>query len=384
MQTPVLVDLFCGAGGLSLGAKLAGLKIGAALDFDANVCATYAANFPETPLLCADIRDVSPHDILRRIPEQRIDILAAGPCCQGFSTHGKRDPEDPRNFLFREFMRLVRDIQPPWVVMENVKGLLTYDKGRYRRMICDAFRRSGYRVEAKLLNAADYGVPQRRERIIFLATNTDDAIEFPPPTHCPADQRGILKLEKHITVREAIGDLPNLGTSGASERYSRPPASMFQRFCRGDNRELTLHKAREVSGYAMSLIRRVQCGQGIRSLPPESLPKRFHRMRKISTGAFRRDCTTLYYRLSPEEPSYTITCYFTNVSSGPFVHPSQHRALTPREAARLQSFPDSFVFVPPKVNHQIGNAVPPLLGKAIVSALLEKLKAPKVRMAAAS
>ncbi len=384
MQKPVFVDLFCGAGGLSLGAKLAGFRVGAALDIDPNVCATYAANFPDTPLLRADIREISPSDILRRLPGRRIDVLAAGPCCQGFSTHGKRDRNDPRNFLFREFMRLVRDIQPPWVLMENVKGLLTYDRGWYRNMICDAFRRCGYRVEVKILNAADYGVPQRRERIFFLATNTNDTIEFPSPRHCPADQVQILGLERYVAVTDAIGDLPSLGISGSSKKYSNPPTSSFQRYCRKGSKELTLHHAKEVSDYAMSIIRRIECGEGIRSLPPETLPKRFHRMRKISSGAFRRDCTTLYYRLCPEKPSYTITCFFTNVSSGPFVHPSQNRALTPREAARLQSFPDSFVFLPPKINHQIGNAIPPLLGKAVTDTLMEKLKVPKMRMAAAS
>ena len=122
----------------------------------------------------------------------------------------------------------------------------------------------------------------------------------------------------------------------------------------------------------MSIITRVPQGAGIRAIPLKHLPERFHRMRTISTGALRRDCTTLYYRLSWQKPSYTITCYFTNVSSGPFVHPSEHRALTPREAARLQSFPDGYHFFDKQVQRQIGNAVPPLLAKAVAREVLAK------------
>jgi DNA (cytosine-5)-methyltransferase 1 len=384
LMQPILVDLFCGAGGLSLGARLAGFKIGAALDIDPNVCGTYAANFQDTPVICADIRELSGSDILRAIPEHRVDVLAAGPCCQGFSTHGKRDRQDPRNFLFKEFIRIVRSIQPPWVLMENVKGLLTYDRGWYRDTISDSLKRAGYRVEVRLLNAADYGVPQRRERIVFLATNTNRQIDFPSPSHCSPNESSILGLQNYVTVGEALGDLPALGASGSSQHYAGPPTNAYQRYCRNENKHLTLHSARSVSEYAMSIIRRIPEGKGLRFLPPETLPERFHRMRRISTGAFRRDCTTLYYRLSPEQPAYTITCYFTNVSSGPFVHPSANRALTAREAARLQSFPDSYVFRPPKINHQIGNAIPPLLGRAVAGVLFDKLKASFTSLPAAS
>lgn len=384
MEPFIFVDIFCGAGGLSLGAKFAGFKLGAALDKDPRACGTYKANFPEVRILCTDIEDVSASDILSVIPEGRVDVLAAGPSCQGFSTHGKRNPQDERNFLFKEFMRLVKDLRPPWVIMENVKGLLTYHQGSYRNMICEAFAKISYRVEARVLNAADYGVPQRRERILFVATNTDEDIRFPSPTHCPTEQAGILGLKPYVSVEEAIGDLPELGESGCSESYACPPSTSFQRYARKGSRVLTLHFAKHVSDRAMAIIRRIPPGHGIRYLPPDSLPKRFHRMRKIKSGAFRRDCTTLYYRLSREHPAYTITCYFTNVSSGPFVHPGQNRALTPREAARLQSFPDSYQFVPRKTNHQIGNAVPPLLAKSIASVLIEKLKASSLCMAAAN
>ncbi len=371
---PIFVDLFCGAGGLSYGAKLAGFKIGAALDKDPLACATYKANFPDVPVICADIQSMTASKLLSSVPDGRIDVLAAGPSCQGFSTHGKRDPRDARNFLFKEYMRLVRSIQPPWVIMENVKGLLTYDNGWYRHMIFDAFERIGYRVTARVLNAAEFGVPQRRERILFLATNTGQSIEFPAPTHCQAEQAAILGLQPYVTVEDAIGDLPELGQSGMADCYSGLPKTPFQRFARRGTKQLTLHAAKRVSERAMSIIRRIPPGHGLRYLPPETLPERFRRMRKIKSGALRRDCTTLYYRLSPDLPAYTITCYFTNVSSGPFVHPTQNRALTPREAARLQSFPDSFKFVPPHVNHQIGNAVPPLLAKAAAAVLIDKLQ----------
>ena len=175
-------------------------------------------------------------------------------------------------------------------------------------------------------------------------------------------------LIPYVTVQDAIRDLDPIGDEGESVEYVSAPTTAFQRYARRwAPRRLSLHRARRVSDLAMSIIKQVPQGSGIRAIPPHLLPERFRRMRTISTGALRRDCTTLYYRLSWSEPSYTITCYFTNVSSGPFVHPSANRSLTPREAARLQSFPDRYRFVERQVQRQIGNAVPPLLARAVAT-----------------
>ncbi|MGE3779432.1 MAG: DNA cytosine methyltransferase [Pirellulaceae bacterium] len=370
-----VVDLFCGAGGLSFGFELAGCQVVAAVDADPVASETYRLQNPNVPLFTEDVRQLKGTH-LQQAAGGRVDLVIGGPSCQGFSTHGKRDPNDPRNYLFKEFVRLVKELAPSWVVMENVKGLLTYDRGRYRDEIHASFRRIGYRVESRVLRAVDFGVPQFRERLFFIATRTDLPITFPAPTHCSPETAPILGLQPYVTVEDAICDLDPIGEEGNSSEYRCAPLNAFQRYARRHSpKQLTLHRARRVSDLAMSIIRRVPQGAGIRSIPPRQLPERFRRMRTISTGALRKDCTTLYYRLSLSKPSYTITCYFTNVSSGPFVHPTENRALTPREAARLQSFPDRYRFVDKQVQRQIGNAVPPLLAKAVAVEVVKKFDA---------
>jgi DNA (cytosine-5)-methyltransferase 1 len=369
-----VVDLFCGAGGLSHGFEMAGFRIGAAIDADPVAAETYRLQHPNVPFFIEDVREI-PGKRLLDAAGGHVDLVIGGPSCQGFSTHGKRDPNDPRNYLFKEFVRLVREIRPSWVVMENVKGLLTYDRGRYRDEIHASFRRIGYRIESRVLRAVDFGVPQFRERLFFLATRTDLPITFPTPTHASPDVAPMLGLEPYVTVRDAIGDLDPIGDEGESFKYRSQAETAFQRYARRYTpKRLTLHRARRVSDLAMSIITKVPQGAGVRAIPQHKLPERFRRMRTISTGALRRDCTTLYYRLSWDRPSYTITCYFTNVSSGPFVHPTENRALTPREAARLQTFPDRYRFFDKQVQRQIGNAVPPLLAKAVASEVFSKFE----------
>lgn len=373
-QMLTVVDLFSGAGGLSHGFEMAGFRVVAAVDADPVAGATYRLQNPDVPLFTEDVRRIKGKQLLRA-SGGHVDLVVGGPSCQGFSTHGKRDPEDPRNFLFKEFVRLVRELKPSWIVMENVKGLLTYDRGRYRDEIHASFRRIGYRIESRVLRAVDFGVPQFRERLFFIGTRTDLPITFPSPTHCPSEFASLLGLEPYVTVKDAIDDLAAIGEEGESTIYRTPPKTGFQKYARRHApKRLSLHRARRVSDLAMSIITRVPEGNGIRAIPSRDLPERFRRMRTISTGALRQDCTTLYYRLSWGKPSYTITCYFTNVSSGPFVHPSQHRALTPREAARLQSFPDGYRFVDDKIQRQIGNAVPPLLAHAVASEIARKFE----------
>jgi DNA (cytosine-5)-methyltransferase 1 len=376
---PIAIDIFAGAGGISQGFREAGFDVAFAVDSDPVACETFARNHPGTWVACEQVEKVNWPAIVKKVGP--IDIVIGGPSCQGFSTHGKRDPNDPRNFLFAQFVKAVATIRPSWVVMENVKGLLTYDKGRYREEIVRAFRRVGYDVKVQTLLAANYGVPQHRERLFFLATNTGLSIDFPAPTHAPPDIAPILGLPAFVSVEEALGDLPRLGEQGEATAYSSPPWTAYQRYVRDGSESLTLHRARRVSDFAMKIIERIPPGSGIRHLPESKLPPRFRRMRKVSSGKLRHDCTTLYYRLRPDRPAYTITCYFTNVSSGPFVHPRENRALTPREAARLQSFKDTYNFADPQVARQIGNAVPPMLARAVALHLAGKMRVRGARRA---
>lgn len=376
-RRPVAVDLFCGAGGLTLGLTRAGFDVRLGLDNDRHALGTYDVNHGGSGLL-ADVREVNGHDLLAEAGVDEIDLLAGGPSCQGFSTHGKRLADDPRNFLYEEFLRIVEDLRPATVLMENVKGLLIARKGAYRQELTDRLAAMGYRVTAGVLLAANFGVPQLRERVVFLATRVGNDLALPRQTHSatPTVTSTCDALLPHVTVAEAIGDLPLIGDNHRVEpfSYATHAQTAYQAIMRDDSAELWNHLSRPLSPLARSVVTKLGPGQGLRALAPEDLPERFKKMRRISTGELRRDCTTLYHRLAPDRPSYTITCYFTNVSAGAFTHPTEDRAITAREAARLQSFPDSYRFVGASIPRQIGNAVPPLLAEAVGTALLSHLR----------
>jgi DNA (cytosine-5)-methyltransferase 1 len=375
----VVIDLFCGAGGLSEGLRQAGFSPRVGVDFDKHAVATYRHNHPGVPVIEGDVARVTGEDLFRLAGTRNIDLIAGGPSCQGFSTHGKRIQDDPRNFLFKHFVRLVDEVRPRMFLMENVKGMLTYAKGEFRRQIEAAFREIGYRTDFTQVLAADYGVPQLRHRILFIGTREDDIeLSFPAPTH--GDK--VKGLRPYVTLAEAIGDLPLIKENYTTERrkYASAPKGAYQVYCRsGARTEVTLHVGRPLSKQASSLAAHIGQGQGLRAVPVKFLPKRFTKMRTISNGQLRRDCTTLYHRLDPSRPSYTITCNYKNVASGPFLHPFEDRAISHREAARLMSFPDRYQFLGASFPRQIGNAVPPLLAKAIGAHLLKLLSAGRSR-----
>jgi DNA (cytosine-5)-methyltransferase 1 len=375
----VSLDLFCGAGGLSEGLRQAGFETRVGVDFDPRALATYSANHPDAEAMLSDIAKVSGRTLLKLAGTDEIDLLAGGPSCQGFSTHGKRIEDDPRNFLFKEFVRLVKEVQPKFFLMENVRGLLVYSKGHFKRLIEESFGRIGYRVASATLCAADYGVPQLRHRVMFIGTRLRGAeLSFPAPTHGESASALASGLLPYVTVQEAIGDLPLLmsGSRHDAAKYVSKPESAFQRYARAKWRSesVKMHTARGLSHQASLIAQFVAQGEGLRAVPVEYLPERFRKMRRISNGDLRRDCTTLYYRLHPERPAYTITCYYTNVASGPFLHPWEDRSLSHREAARLMSFADHYQFIAPGIPRQIGNAVPPLMAAAVGKHLLKILK----------
>jgi DNA (cytosine-5)-methyltransferase 1 len=377
-RRPVSIDLFCGAGGLSEGLRQAGFDTRVGVDFDKHAIATFAANHPTAKALLADVEQVTGKQLIKLAGTADIDLIAGGPSCQGFSTHGKRIQDDPRNFLFKHFVRLVDEVRPKMFLMENVRGMLTYSKGLFRRQIEEAFEEIGYRTDFTTVCAADYGVPQLRHRVLFIGTRLDTIrLSLPMPTHGD----GELGLKPYVTVGEAIGDLPLMAGDYKAElrEYACGPQNEFQKYCRrGASEALTLHTSNRLSKQAQKIAAFVKPGQGLRAVPARYLPPRFKKMRTISNGALRRDCTTLYHRLSPDRPSYTITCYYRNVASGPFLHPREDRSLSHREAARLMSFPDRYRFEGANFTRQIGNSVPPLLAKAVGKCLIESLAAARV------
>lgn len=205
---PVVIDLFCGAGGLSEGLRQAGFRPVVGVDNDKHAAATYRHNHPDVPVIEESVEHVTGQQLIALAGTSTIDLIAGGPSCQGFSTHGKRMQDDPRNFLFKHFVRLVDEIRPKMFLMENVKGMLTYGKGAFRRQIEAAFAEIGYRTDFAQVLAADYGVPQMRHRILFIGTRIDGIkLSFPRPTHGDPE----LGLKPYVTVGDAIADLPLIG-----------------------------------------------------------------------------------------------------------------------------------------------------------------------------
>lgn len=375
------IDLFCGAGGLSAGFRAAGYEITYALDHDEDSIATYRGNHAEVPV----IERVS---ITERTPAQigelaggDVDVIVGGPSCQTFSTAGRKNgwvrKGDPRNDLWRQMLAIVEHLKPKAFLLENVPGMLYWKQGEFGATVLDEFRKLGYAVEKKILLAADYGVPQRRRRLFIVGILGGKPFEFPPETHLGGWRRDYLDLweEKrkergllrHIRMWEAIGDLPAAKTGGEVTAVpDKGRLTPFARRMRGRRRTgvITGHAPFYIPTDHLELIQHVPQGGTWRDIPRHLLPDRYRGMR-------RTDSTNLFGRLAPDLPAYTVTTQFNNVTAGCFTHPYHDRALTAREAARLQTFHDTYDFVGDvsSVCRQLGNAVPPLLAHVLASAI---------------
>jgi len=384
---PSVLDLFCGAGGLSLGFQAAGYKIVGGIDVDRDSVASFKRNIRDAVGLNANIRKVNPADLLTQFDP--IDVLVGGPSCQGFSTSGGlsrntgRNLHDDRNDLFVEYLRIVKGIQPSWIVFENVPGLLLYHHGYVARKIIRALRRIGYFVVPIILLAADYGVPQLRRRLFFIGNRTGSKIPLPAPTHGESNLWAGFSLpfkylsrlghgsgasnKSYINFDEACSDLPSLGEGESIDGlpYPSPALSAYQRLMRRGSRRIWQHSAFDLSDSDRLAANLLQPGENWRSIPEELRPDRFRRIRPY-------DATTLMKRLQGDKPAYTITTKFNEATTGAFIHPRNNRTLSIREAARLQSFPDSFRFEGNlvSVRRQLGNAVPPLLSQAIAESIM--------------
>lgn len=341
-----VLDLFCGAGGLSWGLhKNRNFKTMVSLDFDSKAAYTFKRNMPETEVVVGDITDpIIKEKIITLAKEKKVNMIAGGPPCQGYSMKGKKlGLADPRNFLFREYLNIVEQLQPEVFVIENVKGLLTSSNGWFRDEIIHSITELGYCVEYGILNAADFGVPQSRERTIFICSK-NNAISLPNPT-----------VSNKTTVRDAISDLSylNSGEGDFEQEYCLEAKSDYQRLMRKGSVKLYNHKASNHKDVAIEKLKLIPPEQGKECLPEEMLGKQKFK--------------TTWGRLKWDDVSPTIDTRFDASSNGTNNHPYLHRAITPREAARIQSFDDKFIFYGSKVHvrKQVGNAVPPLLAKAI-------------------
>lgn len=362
------LDLFAGAGGFSVGMENAGFNIIAAVEFNPKIAETYRYNHKNTTLIVDDITNVSAskEDPLSKISLNNIkdifdkknakcDIIFGGPPCQGFSMSGYRIRnkipflEDKRNLLFKEFIRMVKFLNPKVFVIENVPGILNYDNGNVKNEIFETFNNLGYDIEAKVLCAADYGVPQLRNRAFFIGNRIGikSSDLFPKISHTK---------ENYISVSDAINDIPpiNAGEGFEEIKYYRDnDLTEYQYKLRGNNKLLYNHSSPKHKKETIKILSMIKQGQTMKDLPEHMKTKSVH------SGA--------YGRMEESKPAYTLTTRLNTPSVGRITHPTQHRTITPREAARIQSFPDRFRFIGDitSIGMQIGNAVPPILAEKI-------------------
>jgi len=337
------IELFTGCGGMSLGLKKAGFDIVYANEINPDAVKTYRKNFPEVFVQQEDIKKVNPVLLKKKIG--KIDLIAAGTPCQGFSMAGPRNPNDPRNKLFLQLLKFVDTFKPKMFVMENVPGILTMDNGNVIKRIENSFSKIGYIIQYKILFASEFGVPQERKRIFVVGTREKILPEklFPIPK------------KTRVTVEDALSDLADLGVNDKSVTYKNKPKSKFQSKMRKNSKVIFNHESCNHNIKIQKRFAKVPAGKNGRQVLKDS-------------GTKKRD----YYRMHPKTASRTITTIPED-----FIHYKQNRIPTVREMARLQSFPDNFEFLGPKMTGgkrrktscpqytQVANAVPPLLAQEV-------------------
>lgn len=392
---PRVIDLFAGAGGFGLGFKQAGYHVEHAIEIDPWACETLLANNAADGLRvwCENISQVS-DDRIRKEIEGSPDVLIGGPPCQGFSqANNGKDPRDPRNSLFREFLRFVRVLEPRVVLMENVPGILRARTASDRRVIeiIEAELRSlGYGVQTEVLEAADYGVPQLRRRVIVCAVAGGREISpGPRRTHAPLVRAGDERayLSPYLTLWDAIGDLPCVDVGSRTEflEFERPAENAYQMEMREETTGVFNHIPMKHTPRMVQRFAQIGWGESQSDVAPEHAP----RARNSNGETLGKRYDQNNRRMKPDQPCHTIPAsFYAN-----FIHPYLHRNFTAREGARIQSFPDTYVFKGKAtvVSHklltregrhdevklcqynQIGNAVPPRLAKTIAQHLQQEV-----------
>lgn len=362
------IELFAGAGGLALGLEQAGMKTLLANEVHPDPCKTISRNFPGLPVICGSIKDYSGKQLKSSAGISigtDVNVIAGGPPCQGFSNAGLKDPDDPRNTLIGDYIRIVDELKPDFFILENVVGLTTLHNGRLFKRVLESLDALNYNFHWKILFAADYGVPQMRKRLIVLGSKNGNPPSFPEPTHFDGKNKQLSltgPTTPYITCGDAIGDLPLVMPGEKSFQYDAQPATDFQKLMRKGsdciyNHEASKHKKETMEYYAL-----VPPGGTWLDIPIE--------FRKKKQGMQRWPINGL---------SRTITTEPTD-----FLHPTLDRIPTIRELARIQTFPDTYEFLGQRTtgnkmrrlgycsqSQQVGNAVPPLLAKAVGEALMK-------------
>lgn len=345
------IDLFSGCGGLSLGFMKAGYTIKKAVEFDPPIANTYKLNHPEVEMIVDDIRNIDTTSVFKN---GDADIIIGGPPCQGFSMAGARIRhgfiDDPRNYLFKHYFNVVKEVRPKVFLMENVKGMRTMQKGKIFEEILNAFSNADemegtpYHLYHRVMRAVDFGIPQKRERLIIIGT-TLSGVAFENLWEITKNeiQVNYPGYFNPVTVWDAIGNLPAVSEDGIIPAPTQ--VTDYQKYLSGNNSVITNHVKSNHSEKVIQRIRQIGNGQNYTELQET--------INSVHSGSYGRLCW--------DEAAPTITTRFDTPAGGRFIHPVENRTLSPREAARIQSFPDDFVFYGAKreISRQIGNAVPP-------------------------
>lgn len=351
------IDLFAGAGGLSCGLGQEGIISDVAVEIDKDFCNTFKLNHEYCNVLNKDIATIDFYSLAQEQKKGTFDLVCGGPPCQGFSTVGKKDEKDERNSLFWQFLRVVKEINPKMVLFENVSGFKKLYKSLAYHTLIEELSSLGYQVKSEVLNAVNYGSPQNRKRTIVIGFKKGISFNFPEPTH--SKEAGHI-TSKYNVLSDAISDLPLLNSNDAKHKYLKTKTA-YQKEIRGHANVLTEHNSTNY-GERMKLVMSIIPKNGsVKDLPENLRPK----------SCFGNT----YARLNNNLPSPTITRNFGTPSSSRCIHPSQDRALSTREGARLQGFPDSYLFYGSKTskNLQIGNAVPVHLARALGREIFKSL-----------
>lgn len=337
-----VIDLFCGAGGFSLGFEMAGFETLFAMDIWDKAIKTFNYNRSENIAIKCDIEKYTNKEVDKMLnnTDDFVGIIG-GPPCQGFSMVGTRDKEDNRNSLYLEYVRIVERANPMFIVLENVKGLLSLEKGYFKQDIIERFERIGYNISYDILKASEYGIPQNRERVFFVGLRKDIFKEiyftFPKSN----------KIE-FVSTKEALSDLPKISIGEKETEYMKKPSNEFQKFMRGTNKIITNNEITNHTDKTKNIISQVPDGGSIKDVSKE--------LYKV------RNYNAAFKRMNSKLPSSTIDCGHRN-----YFHYNENRIPTARESARIQSFKDNYHFLGSKSDQykQIGNAVPPLLAYKI-------------------
>lgn len=357
-----IIDLFCGCGGFSKGFEQAGFKIRLGLDIWQDAVTTYKENFPNAVTIVDDISKLTGKDLLTAagMTADEVDVIIGGPPCQGFSLSGKRMLDDPRNVLYKSFVRMVESIQPKAFVMENVPGLVKLFNGQVKEQVIEDFTNIGYNVKMSQLTACDFGVPQARTRVFFVGINESKCkdVKYSFPTATYGNEQ-----KPYVTCRDALSDLDFIGDTQLlpeETEYLLPASNDYQRFMRKNADKLLNHVTTIHTEKTRKIISMVPDGGNYKDLPRE-----LWSTRKVHIA---------WTRMDSSKPCFTI-----DTGHNHHFHYHANRVPTVRESARIQSFPDDFRFIGIKTSQlkQVGNAVPPLLAQAVAESIITALEGKK-------